>query len=171
MRYVDPKWWKLTLASCFAAGALLNLAWMEFFANYLFGRAGLGTFSSVNFILPVIVGFAAYCYPKVRVAAMAAFMAFLGYLCVGLFKAEPQPWRWNVPVMMQALHPVLAVACVGYMVLAMTTAAFTKKYRRVGREDDRFRCPACGYLLVGVRAGVCPECGDRAITSRPLDYL
>lgn len=165
MRYVDPKWWKLTLVASFAAGAMLQLAWATIFSGYLFGRAPIGTFASVNFILPTIVTFAAFCYPRVRVAGVAAVMAFVGYVCVGLLRSEANPLRWNAALLEKSLHPILLGACVGYVALAATVAAWTKRYRRVGREEDRERCTACGYLLVGVTAGVCPECGRRALTA------
>lgn len=163
MRYVDPKWWKLSLAACFVAGAAMNMGWLEWLFGHAGRRTGEGTFASVNFILPCVVAFAAFCYPRIRVAAMGGVLVFAGYVLVGLLRREPQPWKWTMPFVASTLNPIFVVASVSYVLLAATIAAWTKQYRRVGSEEDRHRCPACKYLLVGVPSGVCPECGSRAI--------
>ena len=166
MTYVKPERLPYVLPAYLLGGLLIgaSIPPMQRFAAAHFGRAGYAVAFVVNIAMPVLVVSLAAIYPRLNVVLAGTLTATLAFLATIGLNAPPLTAGWLRNLLGQ-MGPILVVACIAYHVLAAGTVAVLRPFRRVGRPPDPAACIHCGYLLIGLPADRCPECGRRQIVS------
>lgn len=163
MTYVRPRSLILILALYVVGGLTVGFALpaLKDFAAARFGRGGIAVAFVINVALPLLVVTLAAWYPRFSSALAGTFLSTLAFLAATGFVPPPLSSHW-FRALIGYLGPILTVACVAYHLLAALTVVVLLPLRRVGNPPDPAACPGCGYLLIGINGGYCPECGGPA---------
>jgi len=166
MVYIKPERLRYVLPAYLLGGLLIGAAVppMKLFAAVHFGRAGYAVAFVVNIAMPVLVVSLAAIYPRLSVVLAGTLVATLAFLVTLGLNAPPLTAGWLRNLLGQ-MGPILVVACIAYHVLAVGTVAVLRPVRRVGRPPHPAACIHCRYLLIGLTADRCPECGRRHMVS------
>jgi len=162
MTYVRPELQRYVLPAYLFGGLFIGAAVppLKLFAAAHFGRTGYAVAFVVNIAMPVLVVSLAAVYPRFGVVLAGTLTATIAFLATIGLNAPPLTAGWLRNLLGQ-MGPILFVACIAYHLLAAGTVAVLRPFRRVGRPPDPAACIRCGYLLIGLIADRCPECGLR----------
>ena len=160
MTWVRPKpaWLIIATYGVVAIGLGIALPSWKAFAAARFGRPGLGNFYIVNIAMPLLIASLTAWYPRLRVALAGTLLAEMIFLLSLGLRPAGAPSRWAASTVSQ-LDPIVTIACVGYIVIAIAVVAMLRPFRRVGIPPDPDACKVCGYLLRERSSVRCPECG------------
>lgn len=87
------------------------------------GRAGLGTFMVINALLPVVAVVFGLLHGRPWVSGAGGPLLAVGFVVGSMLRAQPNPGLWTGRLILQASHPILIAAAVGYAVLGIGAAA------------------------------------------------
>ena len=116
----------------------------------------------MNLLLPVVALVIAFAYPKWWTVVIGAGLLTLGVMASTMGRLfTPCFWDWTFPMWLQAAHPILVAATVGYAAIGLVVVAALRPWRRVGEPPVEGLCE-CGYPREGLENEPCPECGRTA---------
>jgi hypothetical protein len=120
----------LVLPLYLLGGFILGLAdpLLGRYAQQLGLRPGWATAASVNLVLPFFAIALAVVCPRLRTAWLGA-VAMTTAFCLGLACVYPPP-NWDAVTLLQAVRPVVVLACLGYGVLGTRTVLVTLALRK-----------------------------------------
>jgi len=159
-RLINPARWPYALVAYVVAGAIVGalIPQLQTAAAKVGLRPGMGSFAVVNFILPLVAVAVAFAYPRYRTCWLGAVLMTAALILGRLFVANPDPTAWTTPFLAKNVHPILAIAWLGYAVVGTCSVAVFSRWRRVERPDPARYCD-CGYPLYALTRPRCPECG------------
>lgn len=100
------------------------------------GRAGLGTFLVINALLPIVAVVFGLLHGRPLVAGAGGPLLAVGFVLGAMLRAQPNPGLWTGSLILQASHPILIAAAIGYAVLGVGAAA-ARMWIGGGWEMDR----------------------------------
>ncbi len=161
VRYVSPPLWRIALALYGAAGFVLGFIVSDLgpLLSTLGINPKLGMAGVVNLLLPACMVLITGWYPRIRTAWVGTFLLTLGFVVGALFRRDWHFWVWPLSFSQNLAHPILLAGMIAGGVIGTVIVWILRSVRRVGVAVDPHACSACGYSLVGIDTGVCPECG------------
>lgn len=165
VRYVAPHRWPVMLLIA-GVGALATAIILEP-VGLLTTRFGnlppqIPVVIFVNLIYPACIVAAAVYYPRARWVPVITLLAIASFTLGRALVRNWHVWEWRLPFVGEVLHPIVVVGGIVAGIFAAIATVVAQRFRTVGLPDAHNRCAACGYLLQGLGAGPCPECGVRA---------
>lgn len=161
-RYIPPERWPWALGVYAGSGVIVALSAepLAALAARLGLRPVLGIVLMANLLYPTAILAAAVWFPRKRLVPLGVLCTLLAFTVTRGLLRDWHFWLWPPSFLLgNVLHPVIVAGTLVSAGLGVFGAALARPWRRVGRPDDHLRCPACGYLLHGIRAERCPECG------------